>query len=44
MQQVGVSWIIEQTGNAVAFQEYNPVLGVTAVGQGSTSGHQLQRT
>jgi hypothetical protein len=42
--RTGVSWIIEQTGNAVAFQEYNPILGVTAVGQGTVSGHQLQLT
>lgn len=42
--RTGVSWIIQQTGNAVAFQEYNPILGVTAVGQGTVSGHQLQLT
>ncbi len=42
--QTGVSWIIQQTGNAVAFQEFNPMLGVTAVGQGTVSGHQLQLT
>lgn len=42
--RTGVSWIIQQTGKAVAFQEYNPILGVTAVGQGTVSGHQLQLT
>ena len=38
----GVSWVIQQTGNAVTFQEFNPILGVTAVGQGTLSGHALQ--
>ena len=42
--RIGVPWIIQQTGNAVAFQEYNPILAVTAVGQGTVSGHQLQLT
>lgn len=42
--RTGVSWVIQQTGNAVAVQELNPLLGVTAVGQGSISGHQLQLT
>ena len=31
--RTGVPWIIEQTGSAVAFQEYNRVLRVTAVEQ-----------
>lgn len=42
--RTGVSWIIQQNGNAVAFQELNPILGVTAVGQGTVSGHELQLT
>jgi hypothetical protein len=28
----------------VAVREFNPLLGVTAVGQGSISGHELQLT
>lgn len=42
--RTGVSWVIQQTGTAVAVQELNPLLGVTAVGQGTVSGHQLQLT
>ena len=42
--RTGVSWVIQQTGNAVAVREFNPLLGVTAVGQGSISGHELQLT
>jgi hypothetical protein len=40
----GVSWVIQQTGNAVTFQEFNPILGVTAVGQGTLSGYEVQLT
>jgi hypothetical protein len=42
--RTGVSWVIQQTGNAVAVREFNPILGVTAVGQDSISGYQLQLT
>ncbi|MGH7233574.1 MAG: hypothetical protein ACREJU_19770 [Nitrospiraceae bacterium] len=42
--RTGVSWIIHQNGNHVTVQEMNPLLGVTAVGQGTLTGRDVELT
>lgn len=38
----GVSYYIQQNANAMTLQEVNPIYGVTAVGQGTVAGQNVQ--
>lgn len=38
----GVSYYIQQNANAMTLQEVNPIYGVTAVGQGTIAGQNVQ--
>jgi|CXWL01.1.fsa_nt_gi hypothetical protein len=40
----GASWIIQQRGGSLTVQEINPGFGVTAVGEGTVNGNQVQIT
>lgn len=37
----GLTYIVQQQGSYITIQELNPLLGITAVGEGNISGHQV---
>jgi len=37
----GLTYVLQQNGNYVAFQEINPIYGITAVGEGTIAGRVL---
>lgn len=37
----GLTYIIQQRGNYITIQEMNPLLGITAVGEGTIQGQQI---
>lgn len=37
----GLTYVVQQRGDYLAFQEFNPLLGITAVGEGTVHGRQV---
>jgi len=38
----GIQYLIEQDGNRIVLQEINPLLGITAEGEGRLNGRRIQ--